>query len=502
METSTLQESDLAELVKNPVTRLNTARRSFLWFFNIYFAHYIEYEMAPFHYRMFDLVQRTDWRLLCLVAFRQSGKTTIMTRAHALWSILGQKEAKFVLIISATQAQAKQMMANIRNMVETNDMLKRDLGPFEEVADTWGNTTITFTRYGSQIRVASVNEQIRGISHSQYRPDLIIIDDPEDVQSAKTKEGRDKVYQWFKSEIMPLGGRTSRTVVVGNVVHEDCLTMRLKREILEGQTTGLYFEYPVITASGESAWPGMFPTLESIEEERRRIGDEQSWQREYMLRIISRDDQVIKREWIYTYEGLPAFTRENDFQCFVSGVDLAVKNTETSDYTAVVSAAVYGHGEKMKIYILPDPLNQRLNDFDEILTKLKEISTRIGKGTRTKMYIESNAALAYVFQGMQNAGYPVVEVINRGEKHERLFSIGPSFKNAQVVFPKQGCESLINQVVNFGIENHDDLVDALIIVVTESLKTIKRHNPFPDHGVHISTRDARPVMSGLRNKIF
>jgi predicted phage terminase large subunit-like protein len=34
-------------------------------------------------------------------------------------------------------------------------------------------------------------------------------------------------------------------------------------------------------------------------------------------------------------------------------------------------------------------------------------------------------------------------------------------KNGTVKFPRQECEELINQLLVFGVEKHDDLVDAL-----------------------------------------
>jgi hypothetical protein len=38
------------------------------------------------------------------------------------------------------------------------------------------------------------------------------------------------------------------------------------------------------------------------------------------------------------------------------------------------------------------------------------------------------------------------------------------------VFPRQGAEDLINQLVNFGIERHDDLADAFSLLVLKALE--------------------------------
>ncbi len=38
------------------------------------------------------------------------------------------------------------------------------------------------------------------------------------------------------------------------------------------------------------------------------------------------------------------------------------------------------------------------------------------------------------------------------------------------MFPSQGAEQLINQIVNFGVEKHDDLADALSILILDFIE--------------------------------
>jgi hypothetical protein len=38
-------------------------------------------------------------------------------------------------------------------------------------------------------------------------------------------------------------------------------------------------------------------------------------------------------------------------------------------------------------------------------------------------------------------------------------------KNGTVKFPRHGCEELITQLLGFGAEKHDDLVDALVYLI-------------------------------------
>ena len=81
--------------------------------------------------------------------------------------------------------------------------------------------------------------------HGQYRPDVIIVDDVEDVQSAKQKDARDRLWQFINGELIPTGITDVKVIFIGNLVHEDSLMMRLKKAIqghILGETKliGLY----------------------------------------------------------------------------------------------------------------------------------------------------------------------------------------------------------------------------------------------------------------------
>lgn len=51
------------------------------------------------------------------------------------------------------------------------------------------------------------------------------------------------------------------------------------------------------------------------------------------------------------------------------------------------------------------------------------------------------------------------------DKRARLRVAARYIKNGTVKFPRHGCEQLITQLLGFGSEKHDDLVDALVWVI-------------------------------------
>ncbi|MHB1117922.1 MAG: hypothetical protein ACYCZ7_00105, partial [Minisyncoccota bacterium] len=330
------------EISRDPKVRRVVARESFFFFFNIYFPHYVKYMTADFQREIFSLLEDERNQTLVLVAFRGSGKSTIVTMAHVLWAVLGKQQKKYVVIGGLTQRQARQHLQNIKRELESNETLRNDLGPFREEQDEWGSLSLVISNCGAKITAASTEQSIRGMRHGAHRPDLIILDDVEDLASVQTLESRDKTHQWFSGDVLPAGDIGTRMVIVGNLLHEDSLIMRLRNGIKNGDFTGTFRQYPIINESGICLWPGKFPDEQSIEIERKKIGNYNAWMREYMLQIIPEDDQLVLPSWIQKYERLPS--DDEGFRFTLAAADLAISQKPTADSPAIVSAKVFGWG--------------------------------------------------------------------------------------------------------------------------------------------------------------
>lgn len=330
----------LSTMVRDRTLRIALARASHFWFFHFYFPHYVAYPTADFQRELFRVTEAPDIGMSVIVAFRGSAKSTICTLSYAIWSILGKEEKRFVVILSQTQRQARQHLSNLKKELEQNALLRSDLGPFKEEADEWGGYSLVIPRYNARISAASSEQSVRGMRHLQHRPDVIIADDVEDMLSVRTQDSRNKTYDWFKGDILPSGTLDTKVIVIGNLLHEDGLLRRLTEEIESGKLKGIYREFPIIK-DGVLAWPGKFPDLEALETERAKFGNEISWQREFLLKIVPEEDQVIHREWIQFYDEMPSHTFDK-YSWTKTGIDLAISLKDTADYTAMVTGSLFG----------------------------------------------------------------------------------------------------------------------------------------------------------------
>lgn len=456
-------------MIKDAKVRKAITTQSHKMFFATYFAHYMEYRFAPFHLEMFQLSENEKIKTLVITAARGTAKSTIMNMSLTIWSILGKPQKKFVIILSQTQAKARQHFINLRKELEDNSLLRSDLGPFKEDHGEW-STSLVIPKYDARITFASTEQSIRGIRHKQHRPDLIIADDLEDNDSVKTLDGRNKTHEWLTKDIIPAGDKNTQLVVIGTLLHEDSILVRLKKEILSEKRDGMYREYPLIDHNGVILWDAKYPDQESLDAEKNRVGNDKAWHQEYLLRIISDTDRVIHPEWIRYYEELPDRTERNNYRYTFSAIDLAISEHERADYTAMLSASVYGWGKDMRIHILPYPVNERL-DFPSAIEQAKLLSSSLSPdGKKTRLLIEDNMYQRAFPQMLQKERYPAEGIQSVGDKRTRLTLINPAVKEGQVLFPKKGTETLIQQLIGFGVERYDDLADAFAILVGEAVK--------------------------------
>ncbi len=430
------------------------------WFARIYLSDALRDPSAGFQKEMYELARRSDIPLLVVAAFRGAAKSLIFTLCYPLYAIMAQG-TRFILIFSGTQEQAKQHLANIRATLEQNELLKKDFGPFKEASDQWGRLSIVIPGYDAKIMAVSVEQTVRGLKYKHWRPQLIVADDIEDMSSVATQENRDKTFRYVQGEIIPLGEPGTRIIVAGNLLHPDSAISRFKAAIEDGRINGIYRAYPLRDADGNITWPERF-TPEVLKAEREKYPDDIAWEREMNLRFVSAPDTVVEREWIQYYDKFPD---GGYVQRFAIGVDPAISKRQTADYSAIVSCIVCNTGDETKLYVYPGPFNQRVN-FPELAGEVRRRHVALASGMRpVEVFIEDIAYQAALPQYLET----MADMKVRGfkvpmDKRSKFAVIGDLVKRGRILFPRKGCELLIEQYVGFGMELHDDLADALALI--------------------------------------
>lgn len=476
---STEQIEIIKALIHDPAARVAAAEKSFHIFLAVYLNHYLEFPMAQFQHRLIELAEDTTTPFVAVEAFRGSGKSSLITVAYALWSILGYQKKKHIVIISGTMEQAAGHMRNIRLELEENDLLRNDLGPFQEEGIEWRLNSIHLMRHGARIMAASWESLTRGTRRGAHRPDLIIVDDVESPENVRTREGRDKLYRWLTSDIIPMGTpESTKYLLLGTHLHQDSLIERIGRQIQDGKRQGIFRKFPFVDEQGNIAWPSRFTSPDAIQEMKRWVGDDIAWSTEYMLVTPVGERQLVRPEWLRVYRNdqHPGFGGTYDYRGTVISVDPAMSQKENADYSAIVVADIYRTGSDMRIYVT-DAINERLTFKqlrDRILALVSRCKNNGGNATVVIEVVQSQIWLAQELSRILSSSTKVEEIHPQGAKEDRLRAAA-GFMEANQFWMREpgtekGMEMLAEELIGFPRESHDDLVDAtsqLILFATE-----------------------------------
>ena len=459
MKTRVNQEKLLDEIATNRSFRKELAMADINWFFTIYFSNYIKYESAPFHREMFSLITNEQNPIVAITAFRSSAKSTICSLVFPIWAIVGPLRKKNIVIVTLNQTRSEETLNNIKYEFETNDLLIEDFNPWQGKTNKWTENAIVIPKYDAMIKAVSVSEGIRGIRYKQHRPEIIICDDIEDVPSTQSSENRKKLWQFIYGELVPAGEKGVRQIYIGNKVHNDSVMMRLKRAIESGKVDGVYKEYPLVDSKGKILWPGLYSNKKEIKKLKAKYASDIDYLREQMLKILPEGDAIIKPEDIHYYDELPNIEPEFYF----TSVDPAFSELDTSDPTAIIVGAVYKMGKQLKVYIFARLVNKNLKVPDWI-EEIRNIKRDLGDGALVRIFVEGGGPQKGLVQMLQYEGIPAEEIhVDGKDKRARLHITSPWIKNGVINFPRAGNEELINQILYFGSEKHDDLVDAFTL---------------------------------------
>ena len=491
----------LTRLYYDQKFRKEATKQSHSLFFNVYFSDYVKFPTAAFQKQMFYLTEKESSREVFVVAFRGSAKSTIFSLSYPIWAMLGKQQKKFIVILSQTQNQSRLILNNIKRELETNPLLLKDYGNLADTSREWSTSSLDIAKFGTRITAASSGETIRGLRHGSYRPDLIICDDVEDIASVKTLDNRQRTYEWFTSEVLPLGDFGTRLVVVGNMLHEDSLMMKLKDYDNNQSRYSSFLEYPLIDDDGNVLWPEKY-TPQAIEDLKRSSMNDHTFEREFLLKIVPDDEQVILREWIKHYDFVLPNKETKPPRQILIAVDLAIKKGTGRDFTAIVPFYLTGFDKELQTYVLPFIINKQL-DFPETIAELEKLSKELQNIFRIppQIYVESVGYQDAVVQQLLIVNKLAAEPVGVGglDKISRLRIVSPYVQTGKVFFPKHGAETLINQLLNIHSTKHDDLADAFTIGMSKIIQSDRPYTPWSGPGEHKPDMRFDPLMGEYRD---
>lgn len=450
--------------INNRDERIHLAKQSYEFFCICYFPHYFYLQPAGFHKKLINLLEDTLEEMIAIIGFRGSAKSTHASMAYPIWQAI-REEHHFIILINDTGTQRDISIDNIKTEFEENQLLKSDF----PLVKPKGRSTLKWTRGDLElsnkvyILGRSRGQKIRGLRYQQWRPSLVIGDDLEDLEWVRKKENRDKTERWLKSEVIPAIEETkAKLIIIGNLLHTDALMSRLKKHKLMKT-----LQFPFYNKrTGEVAWKAKYPTKEAVEKQKSRLDSVSIWLREYLLKIIPEDGQVVTESDIlkYDYKAMVDYIFGRALRA-AAGNDLAISEKQAADFTTIIAGILVKEEGRDILYVLPTICHKHI-DLHQTIKEAKLIQAILPLGS--KIYVEDVGYQKAAIKEMVRKGVNAVGVRPISDKRARFETAAVFIKSGQVKFPEElneQLQALFNEMLGFGIEDHDDLVDALVYLI-------------------------------------
>ena len=419
-------------------------------------------KVAKFHEEWSDILLNGTGNF-AIEAFRESAKTQIVIRANLLHALTyPQKHRSYLVIICANQTIASKKLQEVSREFTASRSMN---GLVQEIKDNSGLALEVHYRTGDKVRIEAYGKgaAVRGLSWGSKRPDLVIIDDPQDEEDARSETVTASDWDWFLSDVYFLG-QASRIFVIGNNLGERCIMECIMRNSERLKFT--VNKIPIMRKVEEdgvtvwkSSWPEKWP-LHAIEKERQEfavLGKTDLWYRNKMCECISPMSQKFKRDYFKYYDKPPSLSEMNVY----TTVDLAISQKANSDYSAIVTVGVNEAGHWFI-------LDVEYGRYDPSTT-MDAIFSAVQKWRPLVVGIEAvayqNALMHFLEKEMPQRGiFFRITPLKAGKSKElRIDTLQPRFAVGSVWF-KSGAvwlSEIENELLAYPHGARDDVIDAL-----------------------------------------
>ena len=389
-------------------------------------------------------------------AFRESAKTQIVIRANLLHALAyPQPHRSYLVVICSTQRAASKKLQECSRELAASDAMRALV---EKVVEDSGLALEVQYRSGQRVRIEAYGKgaAVRGLSWGAKRPDLVIVDDPQDEEDARSETVTETDWDWFLSDVYFLG-QSSRIFLIGNNLGERCIVER----VLAGveQLGFQAVRIPILDAEGRSAWPEKWPepTIAAEREEFARLGKLDIWFRNKMCECIAPDSQKFRRSMFRYFEN----TLRTDSMNVYTTVDLAISKKPGADYSAIVTVGVNGDGHWFVLdveYGRYDP-TQTMDAIFSAVQKWQPLCV----GIEAVAY--QSALQHFLEKEMPKRGcfFRIQPLKAEKKKELRIDALQPRFAVGSVWFRRDApwLEKLEGELLAYPHGAHDDVIDAL-----------------------------------------
>jgi len=291
-------------------------------------------------------------RHVAFKVFRGGAKTTLLrvfTSQRVAYAV-----SRTIMFVSETQDHSIRSIRWLKRQVQYNKLWAQTFGL--EKGSVWTNEVISVYNRIEDVEITilavGITGQIRGVNIDDYRPDLIIVDDPNNEENTKTPEQRAKMSGLFfgaleRSLAPAIDSANAKMVLLQTPLHAEDLIHQCEKD-----GTWRVITYSCFDENGASRWESRFPLETLLLDKQAYVARNQLviWMREMECRIIASSKTAFDPKWLGYWDVLP------DNMIFVIAIDPASSDADTADSQAIcVLGKVPG---KKRIWLMDYSLHQ------------------------------------------------------------------------------------------------------------------------------------------------
>jgi predicted phage terminase large subunit-like protein len=307
------------------------------------------FPVPSFHEELWELCC-SDHKLVGIAAPRGFSKTTAITGSYLLSTFLF-RERRYGIIISDTEDQAAEFLAEIKTELVENEDLIRDFGVDRLLRESQTDLIVRMAD-GHLFRILArgAEQKVRGRKWRGTRPDIIVCDDLENEELTSSEFRRAKMKKWFYGSVIPCLSDDGIIRVVGTIIHYESLLEGMmpddddEQTVLEPLRKYAFNEWASVKYQAHNddfsllLWPEKFPAdrLKRIQSRFARAGEIDTYSAEYRNEPITDDNAFFE-----SGDFLPLEERDKEkFLRFYAAADLAISEKDRRAYSVIMIVAV------------------------------------------------------------------------------------------------------------------------------------------------------------------
>ena len=426
------------------------------------------YRVDGCHEQMLDFFLNNQHGIL--LCPRGSGKSKI-AQGYVAWLALHNPDMR-MLIVSDSDGKATLFLNTIKNVLEYSPIIKEYYGDVR--GENWTEHALTIKGR----KFVQTEPTVMSVGSGSGRAtglhiDKILMDDVESFDSSRSQVKRDRLQDWYKTTLSPCLLSSGSTMVCATRYHQADIYQMLLDEFGFNKLI-----LPAIDSDGKSICEWLIPLHDKVKPDgsiqkglstiKANLGS--------VIYALQYDNSVelLKAGTIFKYEDFMFYDRvifdkpniyaeglngtRELIKKIVIGIDLAISEKQTADYTAML---ILGKSAKGNIYVL-DYVNKRLTFNSQV----ELIENLVAKWTPNEVVIEQVAYQAAMIDELRRrGGLKVIPITPTRDKVARAYLVSGMVESRLVHFKQKGQSDVTDDLTIFPDGEHDDITDGFVYAI-------------------------------------